>query len=111
MDGQLVGRDRELAVLDSLLAAAGGSLLVTGEPGIGKSALLEAAAGRARAAGLRVLSYTGVPTETHLPFAGLHQLVSPLRAEVSELTAADRDVLRAPPATCSNTATPCPGGN
>jgi hypothetical protein len=96
MSGQrLIGRDRELAVLDSLLAAAGGSLLVTGEPGIGKSALLEAAAGRARAAGFLVLSCIGASTETHLPFAGLHQLLSPLRAEISELTAADRDVLRA----------------
>ena len=48
-----------------------------GEAGIGKSALLEAAAGRARERGVTVVSATGVPSEARFAFAGLHQLLLP----------------------------------
>jgi MoxR-like ATPase len=54
-DGELVGRDSELAHIDVLferIGARGGSLLIRGEPGIGKSALLGEAASRAELGGV-----------------------------------------------------------
>jgi predicted ATPase len=77
----ILGRERELAVFDGLvdgLPERGAALLVRGEPGIGKSALLVEVSRRAEAAGLRVLRTTGVQSEAQLPFAGLHQLVLPV---------------------------------
>src|SRR3954447_192232 len=77
----LVGRARELRRLHDLLAVLpqhGGGLLLRGEPGIGKSALLKAAAASATERGLRVLRTTGVQSEARLPFAGLHQLLWPV---------------------------------
>src|SRR5919107_2818008 len=77
----LVGRERELEAVAMLLDGAperGGALLLRGEPGIGKSALLAEAGRRAGAAGLRVLSAAGVQSEANLPFAGLHQLLRPV---------------------------------
>ncbi len=68
----LAGRRAECRVLDRLLEAvrAGESrvLVVRGEPGVGKSALLEYLAGRA--GGLRVLRVAGVQSEMELAFAG-----------------------------------------
>ena len=61
----LVGRTEELQALTDLIAQTaerGAALLVVGEPGIGKSTLIHAAARAARAAGRRVLSTTGVET-------------------------------------------------
>src|SRR5829696_5429938 len=74
----LVGRARELRRLHDLLSVLpqhGGSLLLRGEPGIGKSALLQAAAASATTRGMRVLRASGVQSEARLPFAGLHQLL------------------------------------
>ena len=72
----LAGRATECARLDQLLADArmgqSGVLVLRGEAGIGKSALLEYAAERAE--GCRVLRAVGVEWEMELPFAGLHQL-------------------------------------
>jgi DNA-binding CsgD family transcriptional regulator len=83
----ILGRGRELARIDALIDAArgghGGALVVRGEAGIGKSALLAAA--RERASGLRVLSACGAETEAHLPFAALAQLVEPVLARRDEL--------------------------
>src|SRR3984957_19279726 len=75
------GRDAALARLRGLVDPAPQSsqvLLVTGEAGIGKTALLADAAGRARSAGMRVLSVTGRESESRLAFAGLHQLLRPV---------------------------------
>ncbi|MEW2510396.1 AAA family ATPase [Streptomyces sp. NPDC046870] len=83
----LLGRDRELAVLDEVLATAraGGSavLVLRGEAGIGKTALLGYAADRA--AGLRTFGIAGVESEMELPFASLHQLCAPLLDRLGEL--------------------------
>jgi predicted ATP-dependent serine protease len=71
----LVGRDNELELLSMLASGVrsrGGSLVVRGDAGVGKSALLAAAAAEARRLGLRVFVTTGVESETRLPFAGLH---------------------------------------
>jgi DNA-binding CsgD family transcriptional regulator len=76
----LAGRRAECEVVDGFLAAvrAGDSrvLVVHGEPGVGKTALLEYLAGRAE--GCRVLHVLGVQSEMELAFAGLHQLCAPL---------------------------------
>src|ERR1700754_242821 len=74
----LVGRERELRHLHDLLSVLpqrGGALLLRGEPGIGKSALLKAATASAGKRGMRVLRAPGVQSEARLPFAGLHQLL------------------------------------
>ncbi|HEY2310807.1 MAG TPA: AAA family ATPase [Gaiellaceae bacterium] len=76
----LVGREVERARIDALLEAGRrgrtGTLVFVGEPGIGKTALLEEAV--ACAAGLRTLRMTGAEAESALPFAGLHFLLLPL---------------------------------
>src|SRR6202020_2515583 len=75
----LVGRASESARIDSLLdevrGGAGCALVLLGEPGIGKSALLEYAAGQA--AGMKRLSVLGVAAEAALPYAGLSELLRP----------------------------------
>ncbi|MEV4347021.1 AAA family ATPase, partial [Actinoplanes sp. NPDC049596] len=77
---QLLGRRRECAALDRTIAAVrtGESrvLVVHGGPGVGKTALLDYA--RGRATGLRVLRAAGVESEMELAFAALHQLCGPL---------------------------------
>jgi tetratricopeptide (TPR) repeat protein len=60
-------------------------LLVTGEAGMGKTVLLADAAGRARSAGMRVLSVTGRESESNLAFAGLHQLLRPVLSSALSL--------------------------
>src|SRR5258707_14885800 len=76
----LLGRRGECEVLDRLLGAvrAGASraLVVCGEPGAGKTALLEYLAGRA--SGCRVAAAAGVESEMELAFAGLHRLCAPM---------------------------------
>src|SRR5579864_2346844 len=97
MASELVGRDPEIAAVESLLARigdGGGSLLVLGDPGIGKSALAEMAAQRAADRGMRVLTCAGVPGEARLSFAGLHQLLRPVLAEADGLPRGQRDALR-----------------
>ena len=94
----LVGREDELRAIGSLLEAAGdrgGALLVRGEPGIGKSTLLEAARREAAERGLRVLAAAGVQSESDLPFAGLHQLVRPVLGHVAALAPAQQEALQA----------------
>ncbi|MGW1618093.1 AAA family ATPase [Streptomyces sp. NPDC002172] len=91
----LRGRRRELAALDQVLATvrAGHSavLVLRGEAGIGKTALLDCAAGRA--AGFRVLRVAGVETEMELPFASLHQLCAPLLGGAHRLPGPQRAAL------------------
>src|SRR5580700_2772156 len=96
MAPELIGRDPEIAAVESLLARigdGGGSLLVLGDPGIGKSALAAVAGRRAADRGMRVLACAGVPGEAHLSFAGLHQLLRPVLAEASGLPSGQRDAL------------------
>ncbi|MFE2713215.1 AAA family ATPase [Streptomyces mirabilis] len=80
-DEWIVGRDHELALLsrlvDALTTGRTGALLMTGGPGAGKSALLDAAARMARRSGVRVLRCRGSEGESGLAFAGLHQLLRP----------------------------------
>ncbi|WP_435745170.1 helix-turn-helix transcriptional regulator [Nocardioides sp. SYSU DS0663] len=93
----LLGRERELAAVDAFLARAetdGAALLLTGEPGVGKSAILDAAARTASIGGWRVVRGGGVEYETDVSFAGLHQLVDQLTDELVQLPAASREALQ-----------------
>src|SRR3954468_18156091 len=95
---RLVGRDAKQAALTSLLDAAterGQALVLRGEPGIGKSRLLSLAPQTARDRGMTRLTATGVQSEAHLPFAGLHQLLRPVRERAAELPPIQRDALDA----------------
>jgi predicted ATPase len=80
----LVGRAQELShirhLIDGGVRDGGSALLVRGEAGIGKTAIVAAAASRAKEGGLRVLTMTGGQSETELTFAGLHQLLRPSSA-------------------------------
>ena len=93
----LLGRHAECRQLDELLAATreglSGALMLTGEPGIGKTRLLEYAA--AAAADLRVLCLAGVESETQLGFGALHRLLRPFLDRVPGLPAPQRDALSA----------------
>ena len=92
----LRGRCGERGVLDRLLEAVrwGGSaaLVVRGEPGVGKSALLDYLVGRA--SGFRVVCAAGVQSEMELAFAGLHQLCAPILESAERLPDHQRDALR-----------------
>ena len=85
----LVGRRAEREALEQVLwqARAGhsGVMVLRGEAGIGKTALLEQAREAAESSGFRVESSVGVQAEAQFPFAGLHQLCSPLLGRLSEL--------------------------
>src|SRR5258707_11902458 len=93
---ELTGRRSECDVLDRLVDAvrAGESraLVVAGEPGVGKTALLDHVAGRA--SGFRVARAMGVQSEMELAFAGLQQLCSPMLDGMERLPAPQRDALR-----------------
>jgi hypothetical protein len=94
----LLGRDEEQRLLRSLLDEVGihgQTLVLCGEPGVGKSRLLSDAARTARERGMSVLTTTGVQSEADLPFAGLHQLLRPVRGRVTELPAVQRAALDA----------------
>jgi DNA-binding CsgD family transcriptional regulator len=92
----LFGRDAERAQIWALLEAArasrSGALVIRGEPGIGKSALLEDA--RERATDMHLLAARGIESESELPFAGLHQLLRPALAYVDRLPRPQADALR-----------------
>ena len=83
----LLGRDRELLAIDAVLerarAGASGTLALVGEAGIGKTALLEAAAERAE--GMTVLRARGVESEAEVPFASLLELLRPALALMNEI--------------------------
>ncbi|MCC5581662.1 AAA family ATPase [Microtetraspora sp. AC03309] len=92
----LTGRVRERQVVDELLAGMAdgrsGALIIRGEPGIGKTALLEYASSAAE--DTRLLSAGGVETEAELPFAGLHQLLRPVMRRLEELPRTQAAALR-----------------
>ena len=91
----LLGRANECAVLDDLLEAIRGgesrSLLLRGEAGIGKTALLEYLV--ESALDLNVVRAVGVESEMELAFAGLHQLCTPMLDRLAELPAPQREAL------------------
>jgi DNA-binding CsgD family transcriptional regulator len=91
----LIGRDPEQRLIESLLEdarnGASAALVIRGEAGIGKSAVLEQAA---KSADMRTLRCAGVESEHDLPFAGLQQLFRPVRALVDRLPDPQASALR-----------------
>jgi predicted ATPase len=72
----------------------GGALLVTGDAGVGKTALLNVVAGEVRRGGSRVLRAAGAEFEAALSFAGLGQLLQPVLGQLVELDEIDQRALR-----------------
>jgi DNA-binding CsgD family transcriptional regulator len=98
MAAVLVGRTGELALISAFVeraATGGAALLLFGEPGAGKTVLLDAAAELAFDAGTRVLRAAGAEFEADLTYAGLHQVLLPLFGEFGQLGAVHRDALNA----------------
>src|ERR1700739_3178460 len=93
----LIGRTTECARIDALLdgAAAGhaGALLIHGEPGIGKTSLLEYARASAVERRMRVIACSGAEAESQLPFSGLLDLLGPLLQRLPDLPEAQSSVL------------------
>jgi DNA-binding CsgD family transcriptional regulator/tetratricopeptide (TPR) repeat protein len=93
--GGLRGRDREREALDGLLASvragSSGALVIRGEAGGGKTALLDYTV--QQASGCRIARVTGVESEMELAFAGLHQLCAPLLAGLPQLPAPQAQAL------------------
>ncbi|MFD4319119.1 AAA family ATPase [Streptomyces sp. NPDC058548] len=91
------GRGRECGHLDDLIDMVRGgesrALVLRGEPGVGKTTLLEYAAGRA--SGFRAARVTGVQSEMELAFAGLDQLCRPMAHRIPDLPAVQRDAVNA----------------
>ncbi|HEU5037762.1 MAG TPA: AAA family ATPase [Nocardioides sp.] len=91
----LLGRDAEREVVRRLLTTArlgmSGTLVVTGEPGVGKTALVEDAL--TGAADMQVLRATGLEAERHVPFAGLLQLLRPVLDRIDALAPAQAAAL------------------
>ncbi|MEV0401464.1 ATP-binding protein [Actinoallomurus sp. NPDC050550] len=91
----LYGRDAEISVISDLLATVrtggSGALVIRGEPGIGKTALLEHAADNS--AGVQVIRRVGVQSESDLAFAGLHLLLRPVLDRLDALPGPQRRAL------------------
>ena len=92
---ELLGRDEDVTVIRAFIdqvPARGGALLISGEPGVGKTVLLDAAARTAAADGIRVLRAAGAEFED-VSFSGLNQILLPLRGELDRLDDPQRSAL------------------
>src|SRR5690242_83409 len=94
----LTDRLSERGALDRLVGAvrAGESraLVVRGDPGVGKSVLLDYLAAKASGSGCRVARAVGVQSEMELAFAGLHQLCAPMLERLDSIPVPQHDALR-----------------
>src|SRR2546423_4444271 len=89
--GRLTERAGFDRLLDALRRGESGVLVVRGEPGVGKTALLDYAVGSA--SGIRVARTAGVESEMELAFAALHQLCAPMLDRLDRLPNPQRDAL------------------
>jgi hypothetical protein len=93
----LMDRQAERDALDRLVDAVwtgeSRALVVRGDPGVGKTVLMDHLAGRASGSGCRVARATGVQSEMELAFAGLHQLCAPMLDRAERLPGPQRDAL------------------
>jgi DNA-binding CsgD family transcriptional regulator len=92
----LIGRDAEIKFIREFIdrsALKGGSLLVSGDPGVGKTALLKVAARQAEEAGFRVVGAAGAEFEAELSFAGLNMILHPLLGDLGVLSPLYRQAL------------------
>src|SRR6478609_6089343 len=93
---ELIGRLPELQLFDALcerLRSGGSALVVEGDPGVGKTALVDEFERRARARDMRVLRTSGTPDESAEPYSGLHILLRPFRDQVPALPQPQREAL------------------
>jgi len=92
---EVLGRDHELGALSALAgqlrAGRGGSMVIRGEPGIGKTALLDRIA--ADGSDVTVLRATGVESEIEIPYAAAHQLCASSLGRLDELPGPQADAL------------------
>src|SRR4029453_2085195 len=92
----LLDRSAECQALDALLAHVRGGqsavLVIRGEPGVGKTALMRYC--ESRAGGFRCARLAGVESEMELPLAALHQLCAPLLGELGALPSPQQGALR-----------------
>jgi hypothetical protein len=91
---RLSERDALDRLIDAVRAGESRALVVRGDPGVGKTMLLEYLAGRASGTGCRVARAVGVQSEMELAFAGLHQLCAPMLSRAERLPLPQRDALR-----------------
>ncbi|MEE4543103.1 AAA family ATPase [Streptomyces sp. V4-01] len=90
----LVGRDRDLGRVRELLGRqADGALLLSGDPGVGKSALLDAVAAAAATSGTCVLRAAGAEFEADVSYAALNQILLPLHGILDRLSAHSREAM------------------
>lgn len=97
LPGPLIGRERELSLLREFFqqsVVSGGALVLSGEPGVGKTALINALADALSASGTMVLRAAGSQFEQEISFAGLNQALLPLLDPFDELGDMHRDALR-----------------
>jgi DNA-binding CsgD family transcriptional regulator len=93
----LVGRDTEVGLIRETLRQEPDvprALLFRGDPGVGKTALLDLAVAEARTAGFRIVTIRGSEFQADIAYSGLNQLVSALEPEATTLPAAQREALR-----------------
>ncbi len=93
---ELIGRRPELEMFDALcgrLRSGGSALVVEGDPGVGKTALVGEFEWRAGERGMRVLRTAGTPDESAQPFSGLHLLLRPFRDQIRALPRPQREAL------------------
>ncbi|RAG82176.1 LuxR family transcriptional regulator [Streptacidiphilus pinicola] len=93
----LVGRAEQIEEISGFFGAGtvqGRALLLSGDPGVGKTVLLQEIAKAMAAAGSTVLSATGVQFEAELTYAGLHELLFPLGDQFQNLGDTHREALR-----------------
>ena len=79
---RLSERDALDRLIEAVRAGESRALVVRGDPGVGKTVLLDHLAGRASGSGCRVARAVGVQSEMELAFAGLHQLCAPMLGRV-----------------------------
>ena len=86
-------RDALNRLVDAVRAGESRALVVRGDPGVGKTVLMDHLAGRASGSGCRVVRAAGVQSEMELAFAGLHQLCAPMLDRAERLPVPQRDAL------------------
>ena len=98
VDVMLVGRPSERKVLGGLLTRAAdgysGALVLRGETGVGKTALLDETAAAAAADGMQIARLTGMDAETQLGYAGLHRFLLPFADHLERLPGPQREALQ-----------------
>ena len=87
-------RDALGGLVNAVRSGESRALVVRGDPGVGKTVLVDHLAGRASGAGCRVARAPGVQSEMELAFAGLHQLCAPMLGHLDGIPGPQQDALR-----------------